>query len=211
MNACGIGEVAVLKPSRKHHFYAEKEKYMKITQSLHVTHEFPPVYDKDCEILILGSIPSPKSREAAFYYGHPQNRFWKVLAAVYEEKVPECIEEKKQMVLSHHIALWDALEACDICGASDSSIKNPEPTDIPKLLKETRIRHIYTTGAAAYKFYQKLNYPRTGIRAVKLPSTSPANCAFSLERLVQAYQVIRSTSSGNTGKKHGEWQNGRNI
>lgn len=191
MDACGIWEKAVLKPSRKQNFYAGKGKYMKTIQSLHVTHEFPPVYDMDCEILILGSIPSPKSREAAFYYGHPQNRFWKVLAAVYEEKVPECIEEKEQMVLSHHIALWDALEACDICGASDSSIKNPEPADIPALLKKTKICRIYTTGGAAYKFYQKYNYPRTGIEAVKLPSTSPANCAFSLEKLVKAYQVIR--------------------
>lgn len=160
------------------------------TESQHVTHEFPPVYDGDCEILILGSIPSPKSREMAFYYGHPQNRFWKVLAAVFGEKVPESIEEKKHLVLSHHIALWDALEACDICGASDSSIKNPVPTDIPMLLKKTRIHRIYATGATAYKFYQKFNFPRTGIEAVKLPSTSPANCAFSLERLVEAYKVI---------------------
>lgn len=164
---------------------------MKATESLHVTHEFGPVYDADCEILILGSIPSPKSREMAFYYGHPQNRFWKVLAAVFGEKVPESIEEKKQLVLSHHIALWDALEACDICGASDSSIKNPVPADIPMLLKKTRIRRIYATGTVAYKFYQKYNFPRTGIEAVKLPSTSPANCAFSFERLVEAYKVIR--------------------
>ena len=156
----------------------------------HVTHEFGPLYDADCEVLILGSIPSPKSREQAFYYGHPQNRFWKVMAAVVGEPVPQTIEEKRRMMLKHHIAMWDALEACDIRGASDSSIKNPVPTDIPGLLAKTRITRIYATGATAYKYYQKFNAPRTGIDAVRLPSTSPANCAVSQEELVEAYRVI---------------------
>ena len=162
---------------------------------VHVTHEFPPLYDENSEILILGSIPSPKSRAQAFYYGHPQNRFWKVLAAVLEEPVPETIEEKRQLVLSHHIALWDSLEECDIRGASDSSIRNPVPTDIPGLLKKTKICRIFAAGASAYNYYQKLNYPRTGIQAIRLPSTSPANCAVSFEKLVEAYGMITERRS----------------
>ena len=168
----------------------EKEKY------IHVTHEFPPLYDADCEILILGSIPSPKSREQAFYYGHPQNRFWKVMAAVLGAAVPETVEDKTRMMLTRHIALWDALEECDICGASDSSIRNPVPTDISGILKKTKICRIYATGATAHKYYQKYNFPRTGIEAVKLPSTSPANAACSLEKLIEAYREIGKYAAG---------------
>ena len=153
----------------------------------HVTHEFPPLFDADSEVLILGSIPSPRSREQGFYYGHPQNRFWKVMAAVLEEPLPETIDEKKAMLLKHHIALWDSLEECDIAGASDSSIKNPVPTDIPALLKKTKIQKIFTTGAAAQKYYDKFQLPLTGIPSVKLPSTSPANCAVKLETLTGEY------------------------
>ena len=156
----------------------------------HITHEFPPLYDADSKTLILGSIPSPKSLEQAFYYGHPQNRFWKVLAAVLNEPVPQTIEEKKLLALSHRIALWDALEECDILGASDSSIKNPVATDIPGLLAVTKTDRIFTTGATAFKYYMLLNYPRTGIPAVRLPSTSPANCACSFDKLVEAYRII---------------------
>lgn len=157
----------------------------------HVTHEFPPLYDTECRILVLGSIPSPKSREQAFYYGHPQNRFWKVFAAVFGESVPETVEEKSRLALSHHVALWDALEECDIRGASDSSVKNPVPTDIPWLLSQTRIERIFATGAAAYKYYMQYNYPRTGIEAIRLPSTSPANCAVSLARLIEEYKKLK--------------------
>ena len=153
----------------------------------HVTHEFDPLFDADCTTLILGSIPSPKSREQAFYYGHPQNRFWKVMAACLKSDIPVTIEEKKQLMLKNHIALWDALEACDICGASDSSIRNPVPTDIPWILNHTKIERIFATGATAYKYYQKYNYPKTGIKAVRLPSTSPANAAVSLEKLIEEY------------------------
>ena len=156
----------------------------------HVTHEFPTLYDPASEVLILGSIPSPKSRQQAFYYGHPQNRFWKVLAAVFDAPVPQSVEEKKHLALSHGIALWDSLEECEICGASDSSIKNPVPTDIPFLLSQTRVKKVFTTGSTAWKFYQQLNYPRTGIPAIRLPSTSPANCAFSFDALVEAYKCI---------------------
>ena len=154
----------------------------------HVTHEFPPLFNRECEILIIGSIPSPKSRQQGFYYGHPQNRFWKVMAEVLEEPVPVSVEEKKEMMLSHRIALWDALVECDIEGASDSSIRNPVPADIPWLISETKIGRILATGQTAYKYYQKYHYPLTGIQAVRLPSTSPANCAVSLEELVKIYR-----------------------
>ena len=158
---------------------------------IHVTHEFPPLWDPECEILILGSIPSPKSREQGFYYGHPQNRFWKVMAKVLGEAVPESIEQKRHLMLSNHIALWDSLEECDIIGAGDSSIKNPVPTDISGLIKKSRIRTIITTGTASYKYYMKYSFDKTGIEAIKLPSTSPANCAVSFKKLVEAYSIIR--------------------
>ena len=153
----------------------------------HVTHGFPPLWDAECRTLILGSMPSPKSREQGFYYGHPQNRFWKVLSAVYGEAEPQTIEEKSRLALSHGIALWDALVECDILGASDSSIKNPVAADIPWLLARTKTERIFTTGAAAHRYYCRYNLPRTGIEAVRLPSTSPANCALSLEKLVEIY------------------------
>ena len=156
----------------------------------HVTHDFPPLYDAESRVLILGSIPSPKSREQHFYYGHPQNRFWRVMAAVLSESVPETIGEKRAMLLRHHIALWDSLAECDIYGASDTSIKNPVPNDIAALLKKTRIRSVFCTGATAHRYYEKYCYPETGMHAVKLPSTSPANCAVHLDKLIEAYRVI---------------------
>lgn len=159
-----------------------------MAELLHVTHEFPPLYAPDSEVLILGSIPSPKSREAAFYYGHPQNRFWRVMAEVLGEGLPTSTEEKKQMMFKHKIALWDVLAECDIAGASDTSIKNPVPNDMNRILNETQVKRIYTTGATAYKLYEKLCFPDCGIHAVKLPSTSPANCAVKYEQLVEAYR-----------------------
>ncbi len=156
----------------------------------HVTHGFPPLYDQNSRVLILGSMPSPRSREQGFYYGHPQNRFWRLMAAVLGEEIPRSIEEKKALMLSHGIALWDALEECDIDGASDSSIKNPVAADIPALLRNSRVFRIFTTGAAAYRYYMKYNYPLTGIKAVRLPSTSPANCAASFEELYEAYKAV---------------------
>ena len=158
-----------------------------------ITHPIPPVWDEDCTVLILGSFPSVKSREGMFFYHHRQNRFWKTLAAVFDTPVPQSIEEKKAFVIRHRIALWDALEECDISGASDSSIRNPIPTDIPRLLGKTRIRAVFATGATAYRYYRKYNYPRTEIEAIRLPSTSPANCAVSSEQLIEAYRVIRDT------------------
>ena len=157
-----------------------------------VTHEFPALFDKNSEVLMLGSIPSPKSREQGFYYGHPQNRFWKVLAEVLNEPLPATIDEKRTMLLKHHIALWDVLDSCTIIGASDTSIEDVVPNDIASLLAKTKIKRIFCTGATAHKLYEKYCEKAAGIKATKLPSTSPANCAVKFEKLVEAYKAILS-------------------
>ena len=156
----------------------------------HIVHSFEPVYDKDSEILILGTLPSVKSRENNFYYGHKQNRFWKVLATLLKEPVPETIEEKKAMLLAHRIALWDVNQSCDIKGSSDSSIKNVQPTDIGMILEKTNMTQIYANGNKAGQLYKRYQFPITGIEATVLPSTSPANAAWSLARLCEAWKTI---------------------
>lgn len=156
----------------------------------HIKHTFEPVYDKDSKILILGSLPSVKSREQGFYYGHPQNRFWKVLARLLEWKEPDTIEEKKKMLLENRIAVWDVLESCDIIGSSDSSIKNPVAADIPGLLKKTRIEKIYVNGTTAGKYYKKYILPLTGMEAVVLQSTSPLNCRYTMDKLTENWSII---------------------
>ena len=153
----------------------------------HICHTFKPVYDENSKILILGSLPSVKSREEGFDYGHPQNRFWKVLAAVFSCPVPATIEEKKEMLLTHHAAVWDVIESCDIIGSSDSSIKNVVPADIGALLNKTNIYRIYANGKKAESLYQKYIFPKTKMPIVALPSTSPANAACSLEKLVEIW------------------------
>lgn len=150
----------------------------------HVRHEFDPVYDQNSRILILGTLPSVKSREQNFYYGHKQNRFWKVLAAICGDSVPGEIEEKKSFLLRNHIAVWDVISECDIIGSSDSSIKNVVPTDLETILGETDIQAIYANGATAYRLYMKYSFPRIKREIIRLPSTSPANASFSLERLI---------------------------
>ena len=155
-----------------------------------VTHPFEPLYDENSEILILGSFPSVKSREQNFYYGHPQNRFWKVLATLLKEPVPETIEEKKAVLLAHRIALWDVIQSCDIKGSSDSSIKNVQPTDIGMILEKTNVTQIYANGNKAGQLYKRYQFPVTGIEATVLPSTSPANAAWSLARLCEAWKTI---------------------
>lgn len=150
-------------------------------------HPFAPVWDENCRVLILGSFPSVKSRENAFYYGHPQNRFWKVLAQVFEEDVPATIEEKKTLLLRHHIALWDVIARCDIIGSGDSSIKNALPNNLDEILQNARIKCVILNGRTAGKLYQK--YQKTeGIPFAILPSTSPANAAWSLDRLTEAWR-----------------------
>ena len=155
-----------------------------------VEHEFGPFYDENSKVLILGSIPSPKSREQGFYYGHPQNRFWRVLADILNEDFPETVEDKKTMLVKHHIALWDVLDSCEIRGASDTSIKNPVPNDMNLILKDAPIKAIFTTGAKADELYKKMCYPICGVPSTKLPSTSPANCSCSYEKLIEGYSQI---------------------
>ena len=157
---------------------------------MRVTHEFGPFYDENSKILILGSIPSPKSRELGFYYMHSQNRFWKVISSVFNEEVPISIDDKKQLLKKCNIALWDVLESCDIDGASDSSIKNPIPNDIEVILNNSKVEKIYTTGKTAYKLYNKYILNKIGIEATCLSSTSPANAKMSLEELIDEYKNI---------------------
>ena len=153
-------------------------------------HEIDPVYDKDSKILILGSFPSVASRETGFFYGHPRNRFWKVLSALFEEKEPETIEEKEYFLLRNHIAVWDVIASCEIEGSSDSSIRNIEVNDLEGILKKTKIDRIFTNGSTAYRLYRKHQEKRTGIEAIPLPSTSPANASHSLERLIEEWRII---------------------
>lgn len=157
----------------------------------HITHSFEPIYNEDSEILILGTLPSVKSRENNFYYGHKQNRFWKLLARLYEEETPQTIEEKTSMLLRHHIAIWDVIQSCDIKGSSDSSIKNVTPTDLNQILNHCQIRQIYANGNKAGALYKKYQQPLTGREILVLPSTSPANAAWSLDRLYEKWSVIR--------------------
>lgn len=156
----------------------------------HIIHSIEPVFDAESRVLILGTMPSPKSREVQFYYGHPQNRFWRVLAAVLGEEVPQSVPEKKAMLLRHQIALWDVLAECEITGASDSSIRNPVANDLSVILDHAPVQAVFTTGATAWKLYTRLQKPHTGIEAVRLPSTSPANCAVKMEALTEAYKAI---------------------
>ena len=153
----------------------------------HVEHTFEPVYDEHSEILILGTFPSVKSRENNFYYGHPQNRFWRLIAGLTKEPVPETTEEKKALLLKHHIAIWDVVQSCDIIGSSDSSIKNVVPADIARILRESSIEKIYANGDKAYRLYKKYCEKETGKKAEKLPSTSPANAIFTLDRLTESW------------------------
>ena len=157
-----------------------------------VTHEFDSFFDKDSRVLILGTMPSPKSRENGFYYMHPQNRFWRVISAVLGEPLPKTNEERASLLLKNGIALWDTLAQCDIIGASDCSVKNAVPNDISVITDTADIKAIFTTGKAAYKYYCRFQQESTGIEAICLPSTSPANARFGLEALIDEYKIIKS-------------------
>ena len=157
----------------------------------HVSHDFEPVFDENSKVLILGTFPSVKSRENQFYYGHPQNRFWKVIAGLTESEVPQTIEEKKKLLLEHGIAIWDVIESCDIIGSSDSSIKNVVPADIERVVANSKIQNIYANGGTAKKLYEKYSQKKTGREIIGLPSTSPANAAYSLERLSECWQEVK--------------------
>lgn len=156
----------------------------------HLSHGFGPVYNARSRVLILGSFPSVKSREANFYYGHAQNRFWPLMARLLGAELPQSTEEKRSLVLSRGVALWDVIEECDILGSSDSSIKNAAPTDVPRILRAADIQGVYCNGALAHRLYMRHLCPVCGIAAVKLPSTSPANAAWSLDRLYTEWRQI---------------------
>ena len=155
-----------------------------------VCHPIAPVFDENSRILILGSFPSVKSREAAFFYGHPQNRFWKVVSAVLGVDCPVSVEEKKRMLLQNRIALWDVIASCRIEGSSDSSIRDAVPTDLQAILKTAGIRAVFCNGQTAFRLYERFQEKETGIPAIALPSTSPANAAFGLDRLVENWKAI---------------------
>ena len=155
-----------------------------------VYHTFEPFFTFESKILILGSIPSVKSRELKFYYMHPQNRFWKCLEEVFSEKTGSSINDKKIFLKKHNIALWDVIESCQINESSDSSIKNVKVNNLNKIIKNSKIEYIFTTGKKAYELYNKYCLKDTGIDAVCLYSPSPANCAISFDKLVGNYQVI---------------------
>lgn len=157
----------------------------------YIKRNFGPVYDENSRILILGSFPSVKSREAAFYYGHPQNRFWKIMGTLLACEIPENVSEKKKILLQNRIALWDTIEECEIVGSSDSSIRNAVPVDIMKILNSADISEIYCNGNTSYHLFMKYLFPVCHRTPVKLPSTSPANAAWSFERLIQEWSVIR--------------------
>ena len=153
-----------------------------------IKRNFGPVFDENSKILILGSFPSVKSREAEFFYGHPQNRFWKVLSSLTGKAFPEDIKGKIQILLSEEIALWDVIEQCDIAGSSDSTIENVVPVDIEIITDTADIKAVFCNGTTSFALYEKYLEKRTGIKAVKLPSTSPANAAWSLEKLTEEWE-----------------------
>ena len=157
-----------------------------------VIHNIPPEYDSDSQILILGSFPSKKSRESQFFYGHPQNRFWKMLASIFHDSVPQTVEEKKSFLHLHHIALWDVIASCEISGSADSSIRNVVPNHIERILLNADIRKIIVNGKTAQKYYQKYLYPRIKREAICLPSTSPANASKSLDDLINIWSLIKN-------------------
>ena len=155
-----------------------------------ITHTFDPVFNSESRILVLGTMPSPKSRELGFYYSHPRNRFWPVLADIFGEEIPKTPEERKNFALRHKIALWDVLKECDIEGASDSSIKNAVPNDISVILNSADIKAVFCTGSTAAKLYKKFIEPETKIPVIALPSTSPANAKIKFEELCEKYIKI---------------------
>ncbi len=155
-----------------------------------VIHTLEPVYDSDSRILILGTLPSVKSRETGFYYGNPRNRFYEVLSRLLKCNTPQTIAQKKEMLLAHGIALFDVLHSCDIRGSADSSIKNPVPNDFSGIFKTAQISMVFANGKKAYELYQKYCFMTTGRECIPLPSTSPANAAASMPRLLEAWKQI---------------------
>ncbi|MCL2693630.1 MAG: DNA-deoxyinosine glycosylase [Oscillospiraceae bacterium] len=146
---------------------------------------FPPIFDANSRLLILGTMPSVKSREVGFYYSHPQNRFWRVLAASLMKPLPQTVEEKTQLLLMHKIALWDVLESCEITGSADVSIREPVYNDVAELINKTQIEKILCNGTKAYKLCLNIKLP---LPVAYMPSTSPANAVWSLEKLIMKWK-----------------------
>ena len=161
------------------------------TAEQRIRHPFGPLFGPESRILILGSFPSVKSREQNFFYGHPQNRFWKVIAALFDQPVPATIPEKKELILSHGLALWDSIASCVITGSSDASIRDVRANDLRIILDSCPIERIYCNGQKSHEMYNKYILPVLGREAVCLPSTSPANAQWSLEKLTAAWAVLK--------------------
>lgn len=157
-----------------------------------IFHPFPPLFNEHSKVLILGSFPSVKSREQLFFYGHPQNRFWKVLSAVFEAETPKTIDEKKAFLLENNVALWDVIASCEISGSADSTIRNVTPNDLTPILSAANIKKIFVNGKTAEKYYNRYTLSKTAVPAVCLPSTSPANAAYTLPRLIEAWKQVRT-------------------
>ena len=157
-----------------------------------IVHPIPPLFNEESETLILGSFPSVKSREAAFFYGHPQNRFWSVLAKIFVVEKPVTVEDKKELILSNKLALWDVIAECEIEGSADSTITDVTTNDLSIILQNSNVKRIFVNGKTAEKYYNKYTYPKTGIKAICLPSTSPANAAWSVEKLVEKWKIIKA-------------------
>lgn len=155
-----------------------------------IVHPIPPLYDGNSKTLILGSFPSVKSREAAFFYGHPQNRFWAVIAKVLGCEKPVTVEEKTKLILENNLAMWDVIASCEIEGSADSTIRNVTANDLSVIISNSKVDRIIVNGKTAEKYYNKYTYPKTGIKAICLPSTSPANAAWSIDKLVEAWKII---------------------
>ena len=154
-------------------------------------HPIQPVYDENSRILILGSFPSVKSREQMFFYGHPQNRFWRLLSEIFEYPLPKTVEEKRSFLLSSQIALWDVISTCEITGSSDTSIKNVVPNDLSGILNCANIERIFLNGKTAEKYYNRFFRDIINIEAICLPSTSPANAVYTFDKLVESWKIIR--------------------
>lgn len=166
-----------------------------------IVHPISPLFNNDSRVLILGSFPSVKSRETGFYYGHPQNRFWPLMARLFKESLPVTVSDKRALVQKHRIALWDVIGSCEIIGSSDNSIKNVVANDIKQLIDVSNIVSIFTNGSTADSLYKKYIQPSTEIEAVKLPSTSPANAAYSIDRLAEIWSTVVTATHSQPGNK----------
>ena len=157
-----------------------------------VVHPIPLFAEGEPKVLILGSFPSVRSRESGFFYGHPQNRFWRVIAALTGDPAPKTVDYKKRLLAKNGIALWDVIGKCRITGSSDSSIRDDEPNDVAAFLKDHPVKAVFTNGNTAHRAYEKYILPLTGVKDIYLPSTSPANAAFGFEKLCDNWSVLKN-------------------